>query len=140
MRDAGFRTQDSGLRTQGWHTNMNYHELIVWQKAMDLVTEIYKITATLPNEERFGLSSQARRAAVSIPSNIAEGHGRKSTGAYLNHLSIAYGSLMELETQIQIALRLDFIGTDKSATLITQTTEIGKMLNGLKNSLAAKEG
>jgi len=83
---------------------MNYCELIVWQKAMDLVTEIYKITATFPSEERFGLSSQARRAAVSIPSNIAEGHGRKTSGAYLNYLSIAYGSLMELETQLQIAL------------------------------------
>ena len=88
---------------------MKYSELIVWQKAMDLVTEIYKITSTFPSDERFGLSSQARRAAVSIPSNIAEGHGRKATGAYVNHLSIAYGSLVELETQIQIAVRLNFV-------------------------------
>ena len=92
---------------------MKYSELVVWQKAMDLVTEIYKITATFPSDERFGLSSQARRAAVSIPSNIAEGHGRKSTGAYVNHLSIAYGSLMELETQIQIAVRLNFVTLDE---------------------------
>jgi four helix bundle protein len=118
---------------------MNYSDLIVWQKAMDLVTEIYKITALFPNEERFGLSSQARRAAVSIPSNIAEGHGRKSTGAYLNHISISYGSLMELETQIQIALRLNFISTDELHRLLEKTNEIGKMLNGLKNSLASKE-
>ena len=118
---------------------MKYSELVVWQKAMDLVTEIYKITATFPGEERFGLSSQARRAAVSIPSNIAEGHGRKSTGAYINHLSIAYGSLMELETQIQIALRLHFVGTDETSTVLAQTNEIGKMLSGLKKSLTGKE-
>jgi len=119
---------------------MNYDELIVWQKAMDLVTEIYKITATFPSEERFGLSSQARRAAVSIPSNIAEGHGRKATGAYLNHLSIAYGSLMELETQLQIALRLNFVSTNEANTLLAQTNEIGKMLNGLKKSISTQEG
>ena len=118
---------------------MKYSELVVWQKAMDLVTEIYKITATFPGEERFGLSSQARRAAVSIPSNIAEGHGRKSTGAYINHLSIAYGPLMELETQTQIAVRLDFISAEKSAHLLGETDEIGKMLTGLKKSLSAKE-
>ena len=118
---------------------MKYSDLIVWQKAMDLVTGIYKITATFPSEERFGLSSQARRAAVSIPSNIAEGHGRKSTGAYINHLSIALGSLMELETQIQIALRLTFVSTDETDILLVQTNEIGKMLSGLKKSLVAKE-
>ena len=117
---------------------MNYRELIVWQKAMDLVTEIYQVTSTFPNEERFGLTSQIRRAAVSVPSNIAEGHGRKATGAYLNHLSIAYGSLMELETQIQIALRLNFISTEAASDLIEKITQIAKMLNGLKKSLAEK--
>ena len=101
---------------------------------MDLVTDIYKMTATFPAEERYGLSSQARRAAVSIPSNIAEGHGRKYTEAYINHLSIAFGSLMELETQIQIAARLGFIGNDRE--LLIQTDEIGKMLAGLKKSLS----
>ena len=117
---------------------MKYNELVVWQKAMDLVTEIYRITGTFPAEERFGLSSQARRAAVSIPSNIAEGHGRKATGAYVNHLSIAYGSLMELETQIQIAARLDFLARNQADTLLTRTDEIGKMITGLKKSLAEK--
>ncbi len=117
---------------------MKYSELVVWQKAMYLVTEIYKTTASFPSEERFGLSSQARRAAVSIPSNIAEGHGRKATGAYLNHLSIAYGSLMELETQTQIAVRLNFIQEDKAAILLKQMDEIGKMLTGLKKSLSEK--
>jgi four helix bundle protein len=117
---------------------MKYSELVVWQKAMGLVTEIYQVTATFPSEERFGLCSQARRAAVSIPSNIAEGHGRKATGAYLNHLSIAYGSLMELETQTQIAVRLSFITEDKASSLLKQMDEIGKMLTGLKNSLSEK--
>lgn len=117
---------------------MKYSDLQVWQKAMDLVTEIYKTTSTFPGEERFGLSSQARRAAVSIPSNIAEGHGRKATGAYLNHLSIAYGSLMELETQTQIAVRLNFIPEDNASALLRQMDEIGKMLTGLKNSLSEK--
>ena len=102
------------------------------------MTKIYKITATFPSEERFGLSSQARRAAVSIPSNIAEGHGRKASGAYLNHLSIAYGSLMELETQLQIALRLNFVSADETTILLAQTNEIGKMLNGLKKSISAQ--
>ncbi len=118
---------------------MNYSDLLVWQKAMDFVTGIYRITELFPVEERFGLSTQMRRAAVSVPSNIAEGHGRKLTGAYLNHLSIACGSLMELETQIQIALRLNFVGADKASSLLEQTNEIGKMLNGLKKSLSAHE-
>jgi four helix bundle protein len=118
---------------------MDYRELVVWQKAMDLVTEIYEITATFPNEERFGLSSQVRRAAVSVPSNIAEGHGRKATGAYLNHLSIAYGSLMEIETQLQIAFRLEFITENATSDLLNKTTEIAKMLNGLKKALAAQK-
>jgi four helix bundle protein len=117
---------------------MKYSELFVWQKAMDLVTEIYKISTAFPNEERFGLSSQMRRAAVSIPSNIAEGHGRKSTAAYINHLSIAYGSLMELETQIQIAARLNLVAADITSNLLVKTDEIGKMLSGLKKSLSEK--
>ncbi|MGB9092786.1 MAG: four helix bundle protein [Gallionella sp.] len=117
---------------------MKYSELVVWQSSMDLVTEIYKITATFPADERFGLSSQARRAAVSIPSNIAEGQGRKATGAYLNHLSIAHGSLMELETQFQIAVRLNFITQNNASVLLKQMDEIGKMLNSLRKSLSAK--
>ena len=117
---------------------MKHSDLLVWQKEMNLVTEIYITTTTFPNEERFGLVSQARRAAVSIPSNIAEGHGRKLTVAYINHLSIAYGSLMELETQTQIAVRLSFAPEDKASALLKQMDEIGKMLTGLKNSLSER--
>jgi len=117
---------------------VKYSELVVWQRAMDLVTDIYKFTALFPSEERFGLSSQSRRAAVSIPSNIAEGHGRKSTGAYINYLSIAFGSLMELETQIQIAVRLSYVSENEVVILLAKTDEIGRMLSGLKRSLTEK--
>src|SRR5712691_5534753 len=83
----------------------NYQELIVWQKAMDLVEDVYKASRDFPREEVYALTSQIRRAAVSIPSNIAEGQGRRTTLDFLRHLSIAYGSLREVETQILIAGR-----------------------------------
>ena len=118
---------------------MKHDGLIVWQKAMDSVTEIYKVTSSFPSSERFGLTSQIRRAAVSIPSNIAEGHGRKATGAYLHHLSIAHGSLMEVETQLQISARLELINADSLSDLTSRTNEIGKMLNGLSRSLSTKD-
>ncbi|HET9701895.1 MAG TPA: four helix bundle protein, partial [Burkholderiales bacterium] len=86
---------------------MKYTDLDVWKQSLDFVVDVYRITRQFPPEEKYGLASQMQRAAVSIPSNIAEGHGRKFTGAYLNHLSIASGSLMELETQLRIARRLE---------------------------------
>jgi len=115
---------------------VKYSDLQVWQKAIDLVTEIYRITADFPVDERFGLISQIRRAAVSVPANIAEGHGRKATNVFLNHLSIANGSLMELETHLQISLRLGLVPQQVIADILSQTAEIGKMINGLRNSLA----
>ena len=113
----------------------NYADLDVWKKSMSLVEEVYTFTKTLPSDERFGLVTQLQRSAVSIPSNIAEGHGRRSTGAYLNHLSISYGSLMELETQIHISHRLNYIDQEILNMLLTKTSEIGRMLNGLKQAL-----
>ena len=113
----------------------NYADLDVWKKSMSLVEEVYTFTKTLPSDERFGLVTQLQRSAVSIPSNIAEGHGRRSTGAYLNHLSISYGSLMELETQIHISHRLNYIDQEILNMLPTKTSEIGRMLNGLKQAL-----
>jgi len=82
---------------------------VVWQRAMDLVAEAYQLTQRFPSEERYGLVQQVKRSVVSIPSNIAEGHGRDHLGDYLRHLSIANGSLMELETQFLIAVRLGYI-------------------------------
>jgi four helix bundle protein len=106
---------------------------------MDLVVKCYGIARTLPDAERFGLVSQIQRAAVSVPANIAEGHGRSHLGDYLHHLSIAYGSLMELETHLQIAERLGYISTDTVKATLSETERLGRMLNALKRSLQSKQ-
>jgi four helix bundle protein len=116
----------------------SYRELIAWQKAMDLVRSVYEITGNFPREEIFGLSSQLKRASVSVPSNIAEGQGRNSTKEFINHLSIAYGSLMEVETQIMIAQNLNYFDIDKMNLLLDKTAEVGRLINGLSRSLGQK--
>lgn len=113
----------------------NYRELIVWQKAMHLVVEVYRATQLFPKEEIYGLTSQVRRAAVSIPSNIAEGQGRQTTPDFLRHLSIAYGSLLEMETQHLISLRLGYVAPDVSENILERSGEVGRLLNGLIASL-----
>jgi four helix bundle protein len=115
----------------------SHRELIVWQKAMDLVVTIYRVTQSFPKSETYGLSSQMQRAAVSIPSNIAEGHSLKQTPAYLRHLAIASGSLAELETQLEISDRLGYLPPSEKDVL-QQANEVGRMLFGLRNSLQAK--
>ena len=117
----------------------SYGELIAWQKAMDLVQSVYEAVRTFPKEEIYGLTSQLKRAAVSVPSNIAEGQGRKSTREFLHHLSIAYGSLMEVETQILIAVRLDYLSQQDAERIIERTSEVGRLINGLSNALANKQ-
>ena len=114
-----------------------HKDLVVWQKAMDLVVAIYKLTKTFPKAEVYGLASQMQRAAVSVPSNIAEGHGLKQTQAYARHLAIANGSLTELETQLEIARRLGYI-TAENESVIDQAGEVGRMLAGLRRSLQAR--
>ena len=116
-------------------SGQSYKELLVWQKSMTLVTDIYKATDLFPKTELFGLASQLKRAAISVPSNIAEGQGRDSTKEFLYHLSVAYGSLMESETQIQIAVNLSYIDQPGADQLLTQCGEVGRMLNGLTRSL-----
>ena len=113
----------------------SYRDLEVWQKAMDLVVECYKIAERFPKTEVYGLTSQLRRAAVSVPANIAEGQGRSHTREFLNHLSIAYGSLMEVETHLQIAARLNYVDDSSTQSLLEKSAEIGRMLNGLIQSL-----
>ena len=113
----------------------NYRELIVWQKAMDLVEEVYKSSRDFPREEVYALTSQIRRAAVSIPSNIAEGQGRKSTSEFLHHLSIAHGSLREVETQTLIAHRLHYLAQATTDDVMNLAAEVGRLLNGLMASL-----
>ncbi|MBR3725220.1 MAG: four helix bundle protein [Bacteroidales bacterium] len=113
----------------------NYKELKVWQKAMDLTVEVYKLVKLLPKEETYALSDQMRRAVVSIPSNIAEGQGRNSDKEFIQFLSIARGSLWELETQIEICLRIGYIDQSLATNIYNLIEEISKMLNALSNSL-----
>ena len=117
---------------------MIHKDLLVWQKSMDLVIECYKVTSKFPKNETYGLSSQLQRAAVSVPANIAEGRHRQHRKEFIQHLSIAYGSLAELETHIHIAGRLNYIDENRVAFLLDQTGEIGRMLNGLKKSIEKK--
>ena len=116
----------------------DYRDLIVWQKAMDLVETIYRTTAAFPREEIYGLTSQIRRAAISIPSNIAEGNGRNTTRDYVHFLGMAYGSVKEVETQVLIAERLRYIDSSDSNGLVQMTTEIARLISGLANSLKRK--
>jgi len=116
-------------------SGQSYRELLVWQKSMALVTDTYLLVDNFPKNEIFGLTSQLKRAVVSVPSNIAEGQGRDSTKEFLYHLSVAYGSLMEAETQIQIAVNLDFVDQHKAEDLFQKCSEVGRMLNGLTRSL-----
>ncbi len=113
----------------------NYKELKVWQKAMDLTVEVYKLVKLLPKEETYALSDQMRRAVVSIPSNIAEGQGRNSDKEFIQFLSIARGSLWELETQIEICLRIGYIDQSLATNTNNLIAEISKMVNALSNSL-----
>ena len=113
----------------------SYKDLIVWRKAIDMVDMIYQITRNFPKEELYGLTNQLRRAAVSIPSNIAEGHARASTAEFLRFLSIARGSLAEVETQLLIAQRLGYLTNDQLTPILSLQIEINKMTNGLMAKL-----
>jgi four helix bundle protein len=115
-----------------------FRDLVVWQVAMELATDVYTLTHRFPKTEAFGLSSQLQRAVVSIPSNIAEGHARDSTKEFLRFISIAMGSLAEVETQLILANKLNYIEEETLGALLGKTGEIGRMLRGLQNSLKAK--
>ncbi|MEX2583030.1 MAG: four helix bundle protein [Gemmatimonadota bacterium] len=116
----------------------SYRDLEVWQKAMDLAEECYHATGGFPKEEIYGLTSQIRRAATSVAANIAEGRGRRSTRDFLRFLGIAYGSLLELETHVLLAERLDLCDAKIAESLLDRSGEVGRMLNGLRSSLATK--
>lgn len=113
----------------------NYQELVVWQRAMDLVEDVYRLSKQFPREELYALTSQVHRAVVSVPSNIAEGQGRRTTSDFLRHLSIAYGSLREVETQMMIAQRLKYITQVQLDAVINRAGEVGRLLNGLMSAL-----
>ena len=113
----------------------SYRDLIVWQKAIVLVTDVYRCTQTFPRDELYGLTSQLRRAAVSVPSNIAEGQGRLSTGEFKQFLGHAKGSLHELQTQLVIGENLGYLQAAQKEKLLDASTEVDRMLSGLLSSL-----
>ena len=113
----------------------SYRDLIAWRKAMSLVREIYDATRLFPRDELYGLTSQLRRAAVSVPSNIAEGQARFSSKEFAHFLSQARGSLVEIETQILIAQDLGYLSATKTLQLLQQAAELGRVLNGLITSI-----
>ena len=117
----------------------SYRDLIVWQKSIRLTIDIYKETRKFPKEELFGLTSQIRRCAVSIPSNIAEGQARNTSGEFVQFIGIAKGSLAELETQIEISFLLDYFDEITKNNLIGVTIEINKMLTALQTNLPNKK-
>jgi four helix bundle protein len=117
----------------------HFRELQVWQRGMDLVVSVYQASGRFPKTETFGLTSQLRRSAVSVPSNIAEGHTRESTKEYLNHISMAQASLAEVETQLEIAGRLEYIERAEVDLLIAQSSILGKQLFALRNALVKKQ-
>jgi four helix bundle protein len=118
----------------------SFRDLRVWQMGMDLVEQVYRLTRSFPRHEIYGLAAQLQRAAVSIPSNIAEGHARWHLREYLHHLSIAQASIAELDTQIEIARRLDYLAAEDTEHLLTHTASLGRQLHTLRKALTkAKE-
>jgi len=116
----------------------SYRDLRVWQVGMELTKEVYLLTRLFPDCEKYGLSSQVQRAAVSIPANVAEGHAKDSTKDFLRHLSIAQGSLAEVETHLILAESLGYCDHNRVAKLLSKCSEEGRMLSGLQRSLKAK--
>lgn len=116
----------------------SYKDLLVWQRALELVTMVYKATSKFPKEETYTLTSQVRRAAISIPSNIAEGSARNTSKSFLYFLDIAVGSLRELETQLIISVNLEYLNEEEFSDLDAKLNEVGKMMSGLKRSIANK--
>lgn len=114
----------------------NYKELKVWQKSMELAEEVYKITSNFPNDEKFGLISQIRRSAISIPSNIAEGAGRNSKKEFRNFLGIANGSSNELNTQLLLSIKIGFVQENNLELALSLMNEVQKMLFSLINKFS----
>lgn len=117
----------------------SHRDLVVWQKAVSFVDRVYDMTEAFPKHELYGLSSQVRRASVSVPSNIAEGNGRGTTQDYIRSLNTSYGSLMEVDTQMHVAMRRSYITANDEAGLTEQLSEIARMLNGLISSLERRK-
>ena len=117
----------------------SYRDLEVWKRAMKIVKRIYQLTGKFPADERFGLTNQIRRAAVSIPSNLAEGHARSGAAEFSRFISISMGSVAELETQILLSVDLSYSDGEQATEILTELDEIGKMLRGLSKSIVARK-
>jgi four helix bundle protein len=117
----------------------NFRKLIIWQKAMNLVTKTYHSTKKFPKEEIFGLTSQIRRCSISIPSNIAEGHGRESNKEYQRFLNISIGSLFELQTQLEIAKKIEYLTEEDFNTLYEDSREVERMLVSFINKIKERK-
>jgi four helix bundle protein len=115
-----------------------HRDLIAWQKAIALVTEVYQVTRTFPKDELYGLTSQLRRSAVSVPSNLAEGHGRNSRKEFHQFVGQARGSLVEVETQLEIAMNLGYLRKDVAVALLDKASEVGRVVNGLRDWSASR--
>lgn len=137
MNAAG--QQGSEIASQRGPRTRNYRDLFAWQKAMALVRAVYLLTERFPPDERFGLTSQMRRSAVSVPSNIAEGHGRLSDRAMRMFLGNACGSLYELETQALLSADMNFANRDDVDALLAQSGEVARILNGLLRTLEVED-
>ena len=116
----------------------NYRDLVVWERAVDLVAEVYRLSAGFPREEQFGLTSQMRRASVSVTANIAEGSGRATSRDFLNFLSYSRGSLKETESMVFVAQRLGFVSTPECTQALSLADETSRMLIGLRSSIAKR--
>jgi four helix bundle protein len=120
------------------HTS-SFRDLVAWQEAMLLVEDVYRVSRSFPADERFGLTAQLRRAAVSVPSNIGEGARRKRRKPYLNHLDIALGSQGEVDVQLEVARRLTYLSIADYEAVIERVERVGRLLNGLIRSLQPTE-
>ena len=121
-------------------TIKSYRDLEVWQQAMDLAVECYKVTQRFPKTEMFGIVSQIRRSASSVPANIAEGHGREGRAHFVQFLRVAQGSLKELETHLLLSARVGFLQEKESGPILRRCADVGKMLRGLIRALDARTG
>jgi four helix bundle protein len=130
---------DSLQRDSSGRSHKTHRDLVAWQASMQLLVEVYRVARQLPDVERFGLASQLRRAAVSIPANIAEGFGRSGRGDYLRHLSIASGSLRELQTHLEAIPLLEYLPKAVTETAENATRRTGFFLNRLRRSLSPKK-
>ncbi len=134
MDDGPSDGERTNARTEA-DQSRGFKGLVAWQKAMELVLAVYRVTGAWPREEQYGLTSQVRRAAVAIPSNLAEGHGRSGPREYAHHVSIAFGSRCELETQMLIGEQLGYSSGETTAELMAKIVDVRRLIRGLIRSL-----